>query len=75
MSYHSTYIQIKDMRFSAHVSLIEFQKWLDEVEVFLKAKQNFVLVMKTERETTFPEEYRQVQASWYKKNKKKIKKY
>ena len=75
MSYHSTYIQIKDMRFSAHVSLIEFQKWLDEVEVFLKAKQNFVLVMKTEPETTFAEEYRQVQASWYKKNKADFFKY
>lgn len=66
MSYTSTSIQIKDMHFSAHVSVAEFERWLAEVEQFFLLKQNFVLVMTTEIGTTFADEYRQIQAVWYK---------
>ncbi len=75
MSYTSTSIQIKDMRFSAHVSVAEFERWLAEVEQFFLLKQNFVLVMTTEIGTTFPDEYRQIQATWYKRYKADFFKY
>lgn len=69
MSYSSEHIQIMDMRFSAHVTVAEFEQWLSQVERFLLKKQNFVLVMQTDIGTEFPEEYRQLQAVWYKKYK------
>lgn len=75
MSYTSTSIQIKDMRFSAHVSVAEFERWLAEVEQFFLLKQNFVLVMTTEIGTTFADEYRQIQAVWYKRYKADFFKY
>ncbi|OTG93273.1 hypothetical protein [Acinetobacter sp. ANC 3832] len=75
MSYTSTSIQIKDMRFSAHVSVAEFERWLAEVEQFFLLKQNFVLVMTTEIGTTFADEYRQIQAAWYKRYKADFFKY
>lgn len=75
MSYTSTSIQIKDMRFSAHVSVAEFERWLAEVEQFFLLKQNFVLVMTTEIGTTFADEYRQIQATWYKRYKADFFKY
>lgn len=75
MSYTSTSIQIKDMRFSAHVSVAEFEQWLAEVEQFFLLKQNFVLVMTTEIGTTFADEYRQIQAVWYKRYKADFFKY
>ena len=75
MSYTSTSIQIKDMRFSAYVSVAEFERWLAEVEQFFLLKQNFVLVMTTEIGTTFADEYRQIQAVWYKRYKADFFKY
>ncbi|MCU4474389.1 hypothetical protein [Acinetobacter bereziniae] len=75
MSYQSTHIQIMDMTFSKDVSIAEFEQWLAEVENFLHHQQNFALVMQSLDGTTFPEEYRQVQAAWYKKNKVKFFKY
>lgn len=75
MSYTSTSIQIKDMHFSAHVSVAEFERWLAEVEQFFLLKQNFVLVMTTEIGTTFADEYRQIQAVWYKRYKADFFKY
>ncbi len=75
MSYQSRHIQIVEMIFSNTVSLAEFQQWLTEVETFLLRQQVFVLVMQTHAETTFPEEYRQLQAVWYKKYKADFFKY
>lgn len=74
MSYRSSYIQSKpipimDMYFSESVSIEEFQLWLEQVQTLIVQKQSFVLVMQTEVNTTFPEEYRQVQAVWYKRFK------
>ncbi|RKG45801.1 hypothetical protein D7V64_01730 [Acinetobacter cumulans] len=69
MSYASTHIQIMDMRFSAHVSTEEFELWLSQVERFFLKQQHFVLVMQTEPVTEFPEQYRQLQATWYKRYK------
>ena len=69
MSYRSTHIQIMDMRFAAHVSLAEFELWLTQIERLLLKKQMFVVVMHTESGTTFPDEYRQRQAVWYKQYK------
>lgn len=69
MSYSSEHIQIMDMRFSAHVTVAEFEQWLSQVERFFLKKQHFVLVMQTDIGTEFPEEYRQLQAAWYKKYK------
>ena len=60
MSYSSEHIQIMDMRFSAHVTVAEFEQWLSQVERFFLKKQHFVLVMQTEIDTEFPEEYRQL---------------
>ncbi len=37
-----------DMRFSAHVSVEEFEQWLSQVERFFLKKQHFVLVMQTD---------------------------
>ena len=62
-------MQILDMRFSAHVSVAEFELWLTQIERLLLKKQKFVLVMQTEIETRFPEAYRQLQGVWYKKFK------
>lgn len=69
MSYDVTPMQIMDMRFSAHVSVEEFELWLTQIERLLLKKQSFVVVMQTDVETTFPDEYRQLQAIWYKKFK------
>ncbi len=69
MSYHSTHIQIMDMYFSGSVSVEEFQLWLMQVEALIVEKQEFVLLMQTDVGTTFPEEYRALQATWYKKFK------
>lgn len=69
MSYQSIHIQIKEMIFSKDVSIVEFQFWLAEVETFLCQQQNFVLVVRSVAGTTFPQEYRQIQSRWYKKNK------
>ncbi|WP_151957634.1 hypothetical protein [Acinetobacter guillouiae] len=75
MSYQSIHIQIKEMIFSKDVSIVEFQFWLAEVETFLCQQQNFVLVVRSVAGTTFPQEYRQIQANWYKKNKANFFKY
>ena len=69
MSYWSEHIHIVQMRFSEHVSMAEFELWLSQMERFFLKKQPFAVVMQTEVYTDFPENYRQVQASWYKKNK------
>lgn len=69
MSYQMTHLPIVEMHFSGQVSVAEFQQWLADVEVFFKEQQNFILVMQTAVETTFPDEYRQLQALWYKKYK------
>ena len=42
MSYSSEHIQIMDMRFSAHVTVAEFEQWLSQVERFLLKKQGGV---------------------------------
>ncbi|KWQ03695.1 hypothetical protein SE27_12465 [Acinetobacter harbinensis] len=57
------------MRFFDHVSMTEFEQWLSQVEQLLQMKKYFVLIMQTAPATTFPEEYRQLQALWYKRNK------
>ena len=75
MSYRSTHIQIIDMHFSGNVSVEEFQLWLTQVETLIVQKQDFVLVMQTDVETTFPEQYRALQATWYKKFKSDFFKY
>ncbi len=42
MSYSSEHIQIMDMRFSAHVTVAEFEQWLSQVErFFLKNRTLF----------------------------------
>lgn len=69
MSYRCTHMQILDMRFSEHVSVEEFELWLTQIERFFLKKQHFVLVMQTAADTTFPDEYRQLQAIWYKRYK------
>ena len=69
MSYSSEHIHIMNMRFSEDVTVAEFEQWLSQVERFFLKKQHFVLVMQTEIDTEFPEEYRQLQAVWYKKYK------
>lgn len=69
MSYSYTDMHILDMRFSAHVTVTEFEQWLSQIERFFIKKQHFVLVMQTSENTIFPEEYRQLQAVWYKKYK------
>ncbi|WP_224963557.1 hypothetical protein [Acinetobacter guillouiae] len=66
MSYQSIHIQIKEMIFSKDVSIVEFQFWLAEVETFLCQQQNFVLVVRSVAGTTFPQEYRQIQANFFK---------
>lgn len=66
MSYVATHMQIMDMRFSGQVRIAEFELWLTQVERLLLKKQHFVLVMHSAVGTTFPEEYRQLQAVWYK---------
>ena len=38
MSYSSEHIQIMDMRFSAHVTVAEFEQWLSQVERFFLKK-------------------------------------
>lgn len=75
MSYQSRQIHVVEMTFSNTVSIAEFQQWLTEVETFLLRQQAFVLVMQTHTETTFPEEYRKLQAVWYKKHKSAFFKY
>ncbi len=68
MSYSSEHIQIMDMRFSAHVTVAEFEQWLSQVERFFLKKQHFVLVMQTDIGTQFPEEYRQLARRFGTKN-------
>ena len=75
MSYHSRQMHIVEMRFSGAVSVVEFMQWLDQVEQFLQSKQSFVLLMQTAPNTTFPDEYRPLQAVWYKKNKSQFFQY
>lgn len=75
MSYSCTYMHILDMRFSAHVTVDEFEQWLSQIERFFFKKQYFVLVMQTAENTIFPKEYRQIQAGWYKKHKLDFFKY
>lgn len=75
MSYLCSHMHILDMRFSGQVSIEDFEQWLSQIERFFLKKQYFVLVMQTAVNTTFPEEYRQIQAVWYKKYKLDFFKY
>lgn len=75
MSYQSKHLQIMDMRFSGQVSVEDFQRWLSQIETFFDKEQYFVLVMQSEPNTTFPEEYRQIQSVWYKRHKSKFYQY
>ncbi len=75
MSYHSRQMCIVEMRFSGAVSVAEFIQWFDQLEHLLQSKQYFVLLMQTAPNTTFPDEYRQLQAVWYKKNKSQFFQY
>ena len=61
---HVVYIEFKDV-----VNAAEFEQWLVEVERLIQLQQNFYLIMHTRLNTTFPENYRQTQAFWYKKYK------
>ena len=60
---------IVEMRFSEVVTQDEFNMWLSQIEEYLTLKQPFILVMSTAQETSFPSDYRQSQARWYKQFK------
>lgn len=75
MTFQSTTLQILDIRFSAHVSILEFEQWLSQIERQFLKKHDFALVMQTDIATHFPPQYRQIQADWYKKNKTLFFKY
>ena len=69
MSLSINEMHILDMRFAAHVSVAEFEQWLAHIQQYIEQKRNFVLIMQTELNTEFPEEYRAIQAKWYKQYK------
>ncbi|RKG38715.1 hypothetical protein [Acinetobacter rongchengensis] len=69
MSLFINEMHILDMRFAAQVSVAEFEQWLAHIQQYFEQKRNFVLIMQTELDTEFPEEYRAIQAKWYKQYK------
>lgn len=69
MSYQSSLIHILDVKFQQHVNETEFQTWLNQVTDLLERQQRFVLVIQSAPETHFYDNYRLLQASWYKRYK------
>lgn len=69
MSLNINEINILDMTFFGRVSIQEFEQWLVHIQQYLEQKKPFVLIMHTEINTEFPEEYRALQADWYKQYK------
>jgi hypothetical protein len=63
MSLYINEMHILDMRFAANVSVAEFEQWLARIQHYFEHKQNFVLIMQTDVNTEFPEEYRAIQAN------------
>lgn len=63
------------MRFASHVSVAEFEQWLTHVQQYFEQKRSFVLIMQTEPNTEFPEEYRGIQGKWYKQYKQDFYQY
>lgn len=75
MSLYINEINILDMRFGANVSVAEFEQWLAHVQQYFELKRSFVLMMQTEPNTEFPEEYRVIQRRWYKHYKQDFYRY
>jgi hypothetical protein len=75
MSLSINEMHILDMRFSAQVSVAEFEQWLMHIQHYFEQKRSFVLIMQTAVETEFPEEYRAIQAKWYKQYKQDFYQY
>ncbi|MCH7385762.1 hypothetical protein MMO39_00400 [Acinetobacter modestus] len=75
MSLSINEMHILDMRFAAHVSVAEFEQWLTHIQQYFEQKRSFVLIMQTELNTEFPEEYRVIQGKWYKKYKQDFYQY
>lgn len=69
MTLISNDIHILDMCFSDQVSIAEFECWLAQIQHYLTSQKPFVLIMQTEPNTEFPEQYRGIQAQWYKQYK------
>ncbi|EPG37899.1 hypothetical protein [Acinetobacter colistiniresistens] len=75
MSLSINEVHILDMRFEAHVSVAEFKQWLAHIQQYFEQKRSFVLIMQTELDTEFPEEYREIQGKWYKQYKQDFYQY
>ena len=75
MSLSINEMHILDMRFSAQVLVAEFEQWLMHIQHYFEQKRSFVLIMQTAVETEFPEEYRAIQAKWYKQYKQDFYQY
>lgn len=75
MSYSSKSIHMVYMHFEGVVSRPEFKAWLDEIQHLIQHKQRFLIIMKTEIDTKFPDEYRQLQSHWYKSFKQEFFEY
>ena len=69
MSLSINQMHILDMRFAAQVSVAEFEQWLAHIQHYFEQKRSFVLIMQTEMNTEFPEQYRVIQGKWYKQYK------
>ncbi len=75
MSFHSQDIVILDMQLSAQVTAEELAQWLAHIARYLSEKRNFVLIMQSAIDATFPENYRSIQSKWYKQHKAEFFKY
>ncbi len=75
MSLYINEMHILDMRFAAQVSVAEFEQWLTHIQHYFEQKRSFVLIMQTEANTEFPEEYRAIQGKWYKQYKQDFYQY
>ena len=75
MSLSINEMHILDMRFSAQVLVAEIEQWLMHIQHYFEQKRSFVLIMQTAVETEFPEEYRAIQAKWYKQYKQDFYQY
>jgi hypothetical protein len=75
MSLYINEMHILDMRFAANVSVAEFEQWLARIQHYFEHQRNFVLIMQTDANTEFPEEYRAIQGKWYKQYKQDFHQY
>lgn len=75
MSLYINEINVLDMRFDAKVSVAEFELWLKHIQQYFEQKRSFVLIMQTDANTEFPDEYRVIQGKWYKHNKQDFYRY